>query len=475
MLKPFIYLWVFLLGLFGCSLHHPIDIESLNPQNAMYVEQFSAADPSAPIERWWLTFNDPYLNQLMIQLFADNLQLEEAFARLEQAQSALSIAGSARWPILNLGGQGSRELVPGFNGSTYALNYRFSAQSRFEIDLWGKLKNRKKAAFKQSEASRNQLQTLYLSLSAQLADLYYFAIEQRAQVDLLAQTIASYQDTLHRVENRYRQGLTNALDVYQARQSLAAAKAGRPRFEKNLAIIEHGISSLLGLSPKRKITGSLAEFPSLADQFPTGIPADLLHRRPDILASFNQLQAADAEVAAAIAERLPALNLAANYGTLQNDFGIGTLTGSFWQLLVQPALPLIDGGRRRAEVVRNRAVVRERLAKYRQAILGAWREVEDALSANREGEERIALLISSSTVADASQRLALDNYLRGLNDYLPVLILQRNFIQIQNELLATRRQLISDRITLSRSLGGTWMDIEIQQRFKENKELNSNE
>ncbi len=472
MLKPFIYLWVFPLGLLGCSLHQPIKTEALIPHNAEYVEQFSTDAPSTPIERWWLTFNDPQLNQLMDQLFSGNLQLEEAFARLEQAQAALRIAGSARWPQLNFGGQGSRELVPGVTRDSYALNYRFSAQSSFEIDLWGRLKNRRKAAFKLATASRNQLQTLYLSLSAQLADLYYFAVEQRAQIELLAQTIVSYQETLQRVENRYRQGLTNALAVYQARQSLAAVKASRPRFEKNLAVAEHGISSLLGQSPEREITGSLAEIPLIAEQFPTGIPADLLHRRPDIRERFNQLESADAEVAAAIAERLPTLNLAANYGFLQNDFGIGTLTGSFWQLLVQPAMPLIDAGRRRAEVVRSRAVVRERLAGYRQAILDAWREVEDALSANREGEERINLLTNSAAAAAASQQLALANYLRGLNDYLPVLISQRNFILTQNELLATRRQLVSDRITLARSLGGSWMEAEIELRFKEHKELN---
>ncbi|MCF6178899.1 MAG: efflux transporter outer membrane subunit [Geopsychrobacter sp.] len=474
MLKLLIYCWILPLTLLGCSLHQPLQMEPPISQTSRYVERTGEqATPS--LERWWLSFHDPQLNQLMDQLFTHNLQLEEAFARTEQAQSALRIAASARLPTINLGGQGSRELVPGFIGNSYALNYRFSAQSSFELDLWGKLKNRRQAALKQAEAGKNQLETLYLSLSAQLADLYYFSVEQRSQIRLLNQTINSYQETLQRIEDRYRQGLTSALELYQARQNLTTAKAGRPNLEKNLASAEHGISNLLGHVPTRGISGTLTKLPTFAEQFPAGIPADLLQRRPDILTLFNQLQSADAELAAAIADRLPSLNLAANYGFLQNDFGIGTLTGSFWQLLIQPAVPLMDGGRRRAEVARNRALVRERIAGYRQGVLVALREVEDALSANQKGDERLKLLTSSLAAAKASRKLRFNNYLRGLNDYLPVLSSERVVLQAKNELVATRRQLISDRITLARSLGGAWMETEIHQRFSAKKEPNSHE
>ncbi len=461
--------------LFGCSLQQLTPIEQSVVLPPQYLEQADQTKARPPMDRWWEVFKDPQLNQLLEQLFADNLQLEEAFARLEQTQAALQVASSTRWPSLGLGGQGSREQVPGFVQDARVYNYRFSAQSSFEIDLWGKLRNRQLAARNLTSASEKQLQTLYLSLSAQLVDLYYFAVEQRAQLVLSDQTISSYRDTLQRVENRYRQGLVPTTDLYQARQSLAGAEANRPAFAKELALAEHSIATLLGNYPVRGTAGNLATLPPLKDQFPTGLPADLLQRRPDIAERFHLLRSADAEVAAAIAERLPSLDLTANYGFLQTDFGIGAITGNFWQLIVQPALPLLDGGRRRSEVARSRAVVRERLAGYRQAVLDAYREVEDALVANQTAEQRIEYLTITAAATTASLRLALQNYLHGINDYLPVLSAQRNDFQIQRELLAARRQLVSARISLSRALGGKWMNQQISQRHSNRREQEKHE
>lgn len=475
MLKSVLILLSIPVWLLGCSLHQPQQFEPGILLPEQYVEQTGPARTDQPMDRWWLAFNDPQLNRLMEQLFADNLQLEEAFARLEQTQAVVQITASSRWPSLGIGGQASREQVPGFTQDAQVTNYRFSAQSNFEVDLWGKLKNRQIASELRAEASQNQLQTLYLGLSAQLADLYYFAVEQRAQLKLTEQTISSYRDTLVRVESRYRQGLVPAIDLYQARQSLSAAETSQPRFIKNLRTAEHGIAALLGNYPDQGTAGSLATLPSLEEHFTTGLPADLLQRRPDVAASFKQLRAADEEVAAAIADRLPSLNLAANYGLLQNDFGIGAITGNFWQLLIQPTIPLLDGGRRKAEVVRNRAIVRERLAAYQQVILNAFREVEDALIANRTEDQRIKHLSTTVNATAASLRLALQNYLYGVNDYLPVLTAQRNDFLARSELLASHRQLLSDRTSLARALGGTWMNQEIDLRFTSREELKNHE
>ncbi|TYO99092.1 NodT family efflux transporter outer membrane factor (OMF) lipoprotein [Geothermobacter ehrlichii] len=468
---------VLLCGLLlaGCSLYRPTRVSLPVEPPGRYVEDSGAVAAAPVLDRWWQIFHDPQLDRLMERLFTGNLQLEQAFARLEQARAATRIAGGARWPSLGLGGQGSREKVPGFVQNAVVYNYRFSAQSSFEFDFWSKQKDRQRSAMQLAAASRSELQTLYLSLSAQLADLYYFVAEQRAQLRLAEETVASCRETLKLVERRYRQGLVPAAELYQARQSLAAAEAGRSTFARNLATAEHGIAVLLGDYPGRGVSGNLAELPAFREQFPTGLPADLLQRRPDIAARFHQLRSADAELAAAIADRLPTLNLAANYGFLQTDFGIGVITGNFWQLLIQPALPLLDGGRRRAEVARNRAVVRERLAGYRQAVLDAYREVEDALADNHSDEQRIERLAAMVDATAANLRLARKNYLYGIDDYLQVLSAQRNALQARSELLAARRQLISDRISLARALGGTWMDREISRRFAASGENDNHE
>jgi outer membrane protein TolC len=124
----------------------------------------------------------------------------------------------------------------------------------------------------------------------------------------------------------------------------------------------------------------------------------------------------------------------------------------------------VDGGRRRAEVERTRAVLQERVAAYRQSVLDAYREVEDALAANRTGEERVLRLAETEQATEAALRLSLQRYLYGVSDYLPVLTAQRNHFQTQSELLSARRQLIASRISLARALGGDWMNDMIEQR-----------
>ncbi len=180
------------------------------------------------------------------------------------------------------------------------------------------------------------------------------------------------------------------------------------------------------------------------------------------------MRAGDARVAAAIAERFPNVNLLADYGRLRTDFGIGAITGSFWDVILQLSQPVVDGGRRRAEVDRSRAAFRESLAGYHQTVLQAFQEVEDALSANHASELRVAYLDERVAASAGSLRLSLDRYLRGLSDYLPVLTAQAAHFNAQSQLLAARRQLISDRISLARALGGNWMESELEQRLADN-------
>jgi len=451
-----------LMLLAGCSLHQPSRIEP-PPLPSAYLEQ-GGASAGEPLQQWWFAFHDPQLEQLMNELFAGNLQLEQAYARLEQSRAAVRAAGAARRPSLNLAGEAEHSMQPGLAGDVEGNNYQGSLAAGFELDLWSKLKSRQQESRHRQEASLNDLQTLYLGLAAQLADLYYQAVEQRSQLELTDASIVSFRDTLQRVESRYRQGLAPALDLYQARQSLATAEAARPRFENSLAATEHSLAVLLGRYPDRSSAGTLAELPSLQEQFPAGLPGSLLQRRPDVAASFARLRAADAQVAAALADRLPSLSLLGSAGYLSQEAAFGVLKGDFWSLAGQLALPLVDGGRRRAEVDRSRAVLRERVATYRQTVLDACREVEDALVANRTGEERVLRLAQTEQATGAALRLSLQRYLHGVSDYLPVLTAQRNHFQAQSELLTARRQLIAARVSLARAVGGDWMNDMIEQR-----------
>jgi NodT family efflux transporter outer membrane factor (OMF) lipoprotein len=423
--------------------------------------------------RWWERFGDENLNALMDESFDGNLDLAQGYERLAQAEATAGIIGAARWPTLAAAASGGRVRsrgftgVAGFSGFAASESYTLSASASYEIDLWRRLSSRTKGARLDALAAHGDLEAIYISLSAELADLFYLAVEQRAQLELTDSTIEAFRETLERVERRYRAGLVTALDVYQSRENLASARARRPEFASNLERTEHAISVLLGRAPERGIGGKDASLPD-PPEFSAGLPSELLTRRPDITAALHRLEASDKRVAAAVADRFPSFNLLGDYGGASADIGrILDSPNIFWNLLVQAAMPIVDGGRRRAEVRRTEAALRESLAAYKKTVLISFREVEDDLSAGRASTERIKMLEVRVAASDAALKLSLDQYMQGLSDYLPVLTEQQGLFDAESALLNAKRRLISERIGLARALGGGWPETMIKGRLAE--------
>ena len=457
---------IMMLLLAGCSLHKPTDVSlSVAPPQEFLEKKMTGETRPLP-GQWWLAFEDEQLNQLMTELFKQNLELTQAVARLEQVEALARITRSAESPFLSGGGNVGRSSQPGLSDDFIGNNQQLSLAAGYELDLWGKLSAQSRAAELELSASRQDMQTLYLGLSARLADLYFLAIEQRAQLALTDQSIASFADTLLRVENRYNLGLVPAVDMYQARQSLAGAQAARYLFEASLGEVEHAIAVLIGRYPERSPGDSLEQLPGAPDLFDAGIPAELISQRPDLQAALQRVEAADYRVAAAIADRFPSISLSGGYGSLRQDVTAGLIKGEFWSLLGNLAMPLVDGGRRRAEVDRKEAALREAVANYQQKVLTAFQEVEDALINNYATEQRVERLAETAQATGATLRLSTDRYLAGLVDYLPVLTAQRTDFDVSSRLLAARRQLLAERISLARALGGDWMRNQMNSRLQ---------
>ena len=457
---------IMMLILAGCSLHKPTEVRLSVELPQEFLEQQMTGETRSLPGQWWLAFEDEQLNQLMTELFQQNLELTQAVARLEQVEAMARITRSAESPFLSGGGNVGRSSQPGLLDDFIGNNQQLSLAAGYELDLWGKLSAQSRAAELELSASRQDMQTLYLGLSARLADLYFLAIEQRAQLALTDQSIASFADTLLRVENRYNLGLVPAVDMYQARQSLAGAQAARYLFEASLGEVEHAIAVLIGRYPERSPGGSLEQLPGAPDLFDAGIPAELISQRPDLQAALQRVEAADYRVAAAIADRFPSISLSGGYGSLRQDVTAGLIKGEFWSLLGNLAMPLVDGGRRRAEVDRKEAALREAVANYQQKVLTAFQEVEDALVNNYATEQRVERLAETAQATGATLRLSTDRYLAGLVDYLPVLTAQRTDFDVSSRLLAARRQLLAERISLARALGGDWMRNQMNSRLQ---------
>ena len=446
----------------GCSFHRLSDIKPPVEVPANYASSVPVIESVKPEDRWWISFNDPALNTMMDSLFSKNLDIRQAVARFEQLDALRKSSRSRRLPGIEAGGSTSRskQANPYF-GSMMGNSYSMSVSAVFELDIWQKLRNAHLAGTLESDAGLEDLHAVVLSMSAALADNYYLALEQRSQLELTDRTIESYRKNLELVENRYRQGVVGPVDVYQARQSLAGAEAQRALYAVDLQTAESSLSVLLGHYPAGNELGGIVRLPEIPEAFPQGLPSDLLLNRPDVKAALYRVMAADRKIGAAIADRFPSINLVGDYGRTDQDYSGGrSVTGNIWSIAGNLTAPLFDFGRRAAEVDRSRAAFDEALAGYEKTVLNAFKAVEDALVANRESEKRLNSLERRSDATESSLRLITERYYQGVTDYLPVLTAQVYDFDTQRQLLAARRQLISARISLARSLGGSWMEIE---------------
>ena len=454
-------LLIFLLLLAGCNPLQPALLEPPKPPQSYATEQ--AGSTVQLSEHWWTDFNDLQLNQLQQQLFSNNLNLRQALYRLQQLEALQKISGASLSPQLNLNGSLSRDQSPAIPKDTTATNTRLSIAASYEIDLWNKLRDKNKAAELRLQAGESDTQALLLSLSAQLTEQYFLAGGQRAHLELLKQQADRKADFLQTVTERYRTGLSSATEVYQAQQNLAIIETQVPEHQTSLTQAENGIALLLGQLPG-SILIDRDELPQLNNVVDIGLPADLLTRRPDVAAAFLQLQAADHELAAALAERLPALNISATLGRSATHLAAGDIEGTFWNLLLGVAQPLIDGGKRQAVSEQQKAIRAEKLAVYQQTLLTAFQEVETSLITERNSIDKATRLERQRQINQKNLQLTQNNYLYGLTDSRDLLLSQMAQLDILSQQLNNQQQQINNRITLARALGGSWMTEKVKQQ-----------
>lgn len=446
---------------YACSVHD-VNRSPTPPLAAPLPERFfeGGAD-GAPVDAWWETFGDPRLDQLVSQVLAGNLDLRRARARVAQAQAIARGADAPLWPRLDLraGVGGSRTV---FNAgepiglrSVESASYSIGAAVSYELDLWGRVGHLDDAASLELDASREDLQALGLSLSARVADLWLQIVGERALLELIEAQEDAAKKLVELVELRFAQGLSSSPEVYHQRQSLAAISAQRPLAEARLSVTGHQLAILLGRPPGSMTFGDRAELPAPPPPPPTGIPAELLARRPDVRAAFKRVVAADHRVGAAIAAQYPTLSLSGSTGFQSTDL-FDLFKSWVWNLAANILAPIFDGGQRAAEVDRNRAVLEELVSAYGQATLIALGEVEDALVQERRQAEHVDRVQAQLALAQQAHDEARTRYVNGLSSYLEVLTTQRSLQQAEQALLQARRQLLAFRVQLHRALGGTW-------------------
>ena len=442
------------LAIEGCAFFAPVQRE---PEKNLLPPSFSGSSQQwEPERRWWEAFKDPQLNELIEEALGHNFSLQQSWARLQQAQALAVGSGAALYPELDLSAGALSERRHADTTETVE-RYSLGLTGSYEIDLWGKIRSERQAALIAAAASREDLNTAAMTLSANIATRWIGVVSQRMQKELLVQQLKANQTLLELVELRFRKSLASAVDVFQQRQLVEQTRAQLPLVEQSERRLLNVLALLLGRTPF-----SLPQIQSRSLEIPrdppaAGIPAQLLTNRPDIRAAAKRLETADWNVAAARADRLPRISLSVEAAYQADKLSL-LLDNWLTRLAGNITAPLFDGRRRASEVRRLQAVVLENLAAYRQTVLTAIREVEDALVDEAKLREHLKGLQAQLDAARNALNEARRRYRNGLSDYLPVLTQLLTVQELERTRIQRRAELLTARVDLYRSLGGTWTD-----------------
>jgi NodT family efflux transporter outer membrane factor (OMF) lipoprotein len=430
----------------GCNPHQVNrDVQPLVHGNDAYSLSVEGMKPQS---RWWEALNDTLLDALVEEALSENLTLKQAHARIEQAIAADKQAASFLYPDVTGEASGGSQ----WKGRDKPEDtYNAGAALSWEVDLWGRLSSARNAAGYEILATREELEAAAILLTTQVTETYYQIIEQNLQLALLDRQINAGETLLELIELRFGYGEASVVDVFQQRQQLASTHAQVPVVQSRLRTLENRLNVQLGRPPVSKPLRVANDFPQLPELPSTGVPLDLLKNRPDLRQIYNGLVAIDYRVAEAVADRLPKIALHGNAG-FTDTF---STEGRLLSLLLEAAVPIIDWGRRKSEVVKNEAIFREELAEYSEAYLTAIEEVENALWQERHQKELLKALEDQISIARSNLIQTRNRYRQGLTDYLPVLTALESLQQLERDTLSTQRQLISIRILLYRSIGGS--------------------
>lgn len=429
------------------------------PADAVAVEGIGAT-------AWCSDFGDAGLEAMVRRAWSDNLDLKAAWARLEQAEAIADVESALLWPSVeaNAGASYSQREIrgtPGGEGSATAGTgpepyWEVSAAASYEVDIFGRYRHRARAARIEVQAFEAAARAVAMTLTSEVAEAWFDVVAQRERMKLLEEQLELSENILKLIEIRLRRGLASALDYAQQQQNVESLRRELAETEALAEINANRLATLVGASPRNEVTPTAQTLPDV-EPIGAGMPANLLERRPDVRAEYLFLQAADERTAAAVADRLPRLQLSATIGLGAEQLS-SLLQQLFWSIGAGVTQPIWEGGRLSAEVERNEAVAEEQLYRYGSTLLEAIREVRDALVRERVQQEVVESLERERDIARAAFELAQKQYRNAAIDYLRVLTLLQPLQEVERALLDARRQQISHRIGLCRALGGSWVE-----------------
>lgn len=455
----------------GCGSAPPVELPDLRVETP---EQWTGAPgvgegvelsaPDSAAASWWRAFGDPRLDELVAEALAGNPDLAVAAARVDAAAAQARIAGADVTPQLNAGATASRSQnvligipIPTAGDGpikTRPTSFGVSLDVSWEADLWGRARSGKSAAAADLAAAFADYEGARLSLAGQTLKAHFATVEAAQQLALAERTAMSTEKTLRLIRARYEKGLRPSLDVRLARTDRATAAAALAQRREIYDRARRGLEILLGRYPAGAIEPGRGLPPPPA-AVPAGLPADLLRRRPDLVAAERRFAASGRRVAQAKASLLPRLRLTASGGRTSQELA-DLLDGDFtvWSLVANLLQPVFQGGRLRGQVDLTEALADQAVAAYAGQALRAFAEVETGLRADVTLAEQERALALAADEALAAFRLAESRYANGIADAITLLSAQRAAAQAESRLLEVRRRRLDARVDLHLALGG---------------------
>jgi NodT family efflux transporter outer membrane factor (OMF) lipoprotein len=412
---------------------------------------FTYADSDANIttqQPWWEAFERDQLNELVTLSFQANQNVKKAAAVLKQAWNIKHRTNTDRLPTIDLDGN-ARKSWEESNGQRRQLEA--GASLDWDVDIFNRIGYAIEADEYEARAKAEDLETVKLILSRNVVNAYFGAAAAHKQRQLLYEQLKLDRKLQDLLSLRLKKGVGTKVDLLRQQARVADAEALLPLAEADIIVFENRLDVLLGQAPDDKMRVPQSESLGFNESFPlVGVPAALLLNRPDLRAKYASLVAADAEIGAAIADRLPQLNLSGSYA-FSDD---ASFTGPVSLIMSSFVVPLLDWGKRKAEVNRNKALYEERLADYTQLYLEAIEEVESALIREQKQREFLRNLKKQIELLRQSVTSSEERFSQGVDDYLPVIDALQELRQIERDFITEQLTLIQTRIDLYVAIGG---------------------
>ncbi|WP_347168722.1 efflux transporter outer membrane subunit [Pseudomonas salmasensis] len=433
--------------------------------------------PQASLVAWWEGFGDPQLTDLVSKALAQNLDLAQATARVTQARAGLGAANAALLPSGNISGQAARSYqsietplgqvlnsTPGFD--RYASSYELNLDASWEVDVFGGLRRGHEAALAEYQVSEAGVAATRLAIAAQTADIYITVRGLQARLDIAKRQVKTQEQLLEKVQLLHGKGLAATYEVRQTEGELSQAQATVPALQTGLDAAMNALDVLLGTPPGTYRTqlasqGTIPVAPQLND---TGTPADLLRRRPDLIAAERRLAASSARIGEATAEYYPKFSLGALLGSATAVSGGNLFTGGASQSagILGLRWRLFDFGRINAQIDQAKGQEAEALAAYRQSVLRATEDVENAFSALVNREAQATTLTTGEHALTQARQSSFTAYEKGTASLIDVLHADETLLRASDARAQARTESARAAVAAFRALGGGWQASEPQ-------------